>query len=197
MSASIVRHAHFFSTDSVGAGIFTAPSTSQKSFWYENQTVRRIGHRVRHVGSVHAQQAGTYRLTNTFTGPGKCLDIVNDGRNNQLNLAACGNYSGQQWVMTDRDAQGYQAMRTEFTGAGMCLDVVNDGRNDRLNMASCGNFTGQRWHAEPAGNGYVRLKTQFTGQNRCLDVVNDGPNDKVRMAPCGNFSGQLWKLDRN
>jgi hypothetical protein len=35
-------------------------------------------------------------MWNQFTGPGKCLDIVNDG-SGRVQLAACGNYSGQYW----------------------------------------------------------------------------------------------------
>jgi hypothetical protein len=36
------------------------------------------------------------RLWNQFTGPGKCLDIVNDG-SGRVQLASCGHYSGQYW----------------------------------------------------------------------------------------------------
>jgi hypothetical protein len=36
-------------------------------------------------------------LENAFTGPGKCLDIINDGTNNQRIMAHCGNFSGQAW----------------------------------------------------------------------------------------------------
>ena len=40
---------------------------------------------------------GPVRLRTNFTGPDKCLDIINDGQNNQPTMAACGNFSGQQW----------------------------------------------------------------------------------------------------
>jgi hypothetical protein len=36
-------------------------------------------------------------LRNSFTGSRKCLDIVNDGKNDKLRMANCGNYSGQFW----------------------------------------------------------------------------------------------------
>jgi len=39
----------------------------------------------------------SYRLQTQFTGNEKCLDIVNDGDNNKLTMADCGNYSGQLW----------------------------------------------------------------------------------------------------
>ena len=38
-------------------------------------------------------------LRTEFTGSGKCLDIVNDGTNNKLTMAPCGNYSGQLWLI--------------------------------------------------------------------------------------------------
>ena len=37
------------------------------------------------------------QLRTMFTGQNKCLDIVNDGKNNRLQMADCGNYSGQFW----------------------------------------------------------------------------------------------------
>jgi hypothetical protein len=40
---------------------------------------------------------GFHRLQTQFTGNNKCLDIVNDGKNNLLVMADCRNYSGQFW----------------------------------------------------------------------------------------------------
>jgi len=131
-------------------------------------------------------------LRNLFTGSASCLDIINDGQNDKLRLAHCGNFSGQHWFV-DRRSDGAFQLRTEFTGQGRCLDIINDGQNNRLHMAPCGNFTGQQWDVI-SENGNSRLKTRFTGPSRCLDVINDGQNDKVQMASCGNFSGQLWSL---
>jgi hypothetical protein len=37
------------------------------------------------------------RLRTQFTGQMKCLDIINDGQNNKLTMAACGNFTGQMW----------------------------------------------------------------------------------------------------
>ncbi|HEY6620669.1 MAG TPA: RICIN domain-containing protein [Steroidobacteraceae bacterium] len=88
---------------------------------------------------------GYWRLRTAFTGNGKCLDIVNDGTNRRLNMATCGHYTGQQWIIEPIGTSGYWRLRTAFTGSNKCLDVVNDGKNDRLNMATCGNYTGQRW----------------------------------------------------
>jgi len=38
-----------------------------------------------------------YRLTTQWQGDGKSLDVVNNGINNQLQLANTGNFSGQMW----------------------------------------------------------------------------------------------------
>ena len=129
-------------------------------------------------------------LRNRFTG--SCLDILNDGQNDKLRLAPCGNFSGQHWIVVQRSDGTFQ-LQTEFTGQGRCLDIINDGQNNRLHMAPCGNFTGQQWIIVSENNN-LRLKTSFTGPSNCLDVVNDGQNDRVQMATCGNFSGQLWSL---
>jgi hypothetical protein len=117
----------------------------------------------------------TYRLRTQFTGGDKCVDIVNDGENNKLIMAPCGNFSGQFWKVEHLRGSGYSRLQTEFTGSGKCLDIINDGKNDKLQMARCGNFTGQHWTIEPSKiPGYSRLRTEFTGQGKCLDIVNDG-----------------------
>ena len=85
----------------------------------------------------------SYRLQTQFTGNKKCLDIVNDGRNNELIMADCGNYSGQSWSI--KKTRGYYRLQTEFTGNKKCLDIVNDGDNNKLTMADCGNYSGQFW----------------------------------------------------
>ena len=83
-------------------------------------------------GSVaaHADE-GPFQLRTQFTGKGKCLDIVNDGRNNQLIMAPCGNYSGQMWTVSPRGTPGRPRLRTPFTGKAKCLDTANDGDRDR------------------------------------------------------------------
>src|SRR6185369_11755111 len=87
-----------------------------------------------------------YRLRTEFTGPGKCLDIVNDGKNDQLTMAPCGNFSGQHWTIEpSKSRAGHSRLRTEFTGSGKCLDIVNDGTNDQLTMAKCEDVSGQLW----------------------------------------------------
>src|SRR5262249_45747520 len=128
------------------------------------------------LGLSATDAASQQLLRNGFTG--SCLDILNDGQNDKLRLAACGNFSGQHWIIVRRP-DGTVQLQTEFTGQGRCLDIINNGgQNNRLRMAPCGNFTGQQWIIVSENNN-VRLKTNFTGPSNCLDVVNDGQNDRV------------------
>ena len=149
--------------------------------------------------SSSSNETFNYRLKTMFTGANKCLDIVNDGRNDRVTMADCGNFSGQYWKMATSDRHpGYTRLQTMFIGANKCLDIVNDGRNDRVTMADCGDFSGQYWKMVTSDRhpGYTRLQTIFTGTNKCLDIVNDGKNDRVTMANCGDFSGQYWKVNK-
>jgi hypothetical protein len=110
---------------------------------------------------AQAANAPPHRLRTQFTRAGKCLDIVNDGNNNTLTMAACGNFSGQMWTIKPTGTPGYSLLRTKFTGAGKCLDIVNDGNNNMLTMAACGNFSGQMWTIKPTGTpGYSWLRTK-------------------------------------
>lgn len=143
--------------------------------------------------AVYGQGTGNH-LTNEFTGTAKCLDIVNDGTNDKIQMADCGNFTGQAWRMV-KAGDGAVRLMTEFTGTAKCLDVINDGKNNLLHMDSCGDYSGQLWLVRKTNTpGQVRLKTEFTGENKCLDVVNDGRNNKLQMADCGNFSGQFWRV---
>jgi hypothetical protein len=51
------------------------------------------------VTEVNAQSPH-FRLQTLFTGADQCLDIVNDGANDQLTMAPCGNVSGQLWNLS-------------------------------------------------------------------------------------------------
>jgi hypothetical protein len=84
------------------------------------------------------------RLRTRFTGADMCLDVVNDGTNDQVHMAPCANVTGQQWHM-DQTGPG-QSLRlwNQFTGPGKCLDIVNDG-SGRVQLASCGDYSGQYW----------------------------------------------------
>jgi hypothetical protein len=92
-------------------------------------------------------QSGSYdTLSTLFTGKDKCLDVVNDGTNNQLIMANCGKFTGQYWKVSSskRHPDTYR-LTNLFTGKDKCLDIVNDGNNNRITMAPCGDFSGQYW----------------------------------------------------
>jgi hypothetical protein len=97
------------------------------------------------ASSVASAAQSYYSLKTNFTGSGNCLDVVNDGTNNKLQMADCGNFSGQSWSAGASNVKGYVRLRNQFTGSKKCLDVVNDGTNNQLQMADCGNFSGQNW----------------------------------------------------
>ena len=46
------------------------------------------------------QVNGWYRITSWWQGEVRSIDIVNDGINNRLRMAASGNFSGQFWKLT-------------------------------------------------------------------------------------------------
>jgi len=56
------------------------------------------------------------RLQTLFTGNKKCLDIINDGNNNRLTMADCGNYSGQLWSIKSSGNGTFYRLQTQFTG---------------------------------------------------------------------------------
>lgn len=147
----------------------------------------------------HAQGVPTfdqnkfYRFTTKFTGMGKSLDVINDGKNNQVHLAKTGNFTGQAWKITPV-GNGLFRLTTQFQGAGKSLDVVNDGKNNRVHLANTGEYSGQFWKITPLGNGFYRLTSQWQGPGKSLDVVNDGKNNQVILDKTGNYTGQMWRI---
>lgn len=140
-------------------------------------------------------ESGYYRLTTQWQGEGKALDVINDGANNKLQLAATGNFSGQFWKIT-AVGDGYFRLTTQWLGEAKALDVVNDGVNNKLHLAETKNVSGQFWKITSLGNGYYRLTTKWLGDGKSLDVINDGANNKLQLAATGDFSGQFWKIEK-
>lgn len=134
-----------------------------------------------------------YRLTTQWQGEGKSLDVVNDGKNNQIQLANTGNFSGQYWKITPLK-NGYYRLTTQWQGEGKSLDVINDGINNKLHMAKTTEVSGQYWKITALDNGYYRLSTLWQGEGKSLDVLNDGKNQQLQLAKTGDFSGQYWKI---
>lgn len=135
-----------------------------------------------------------YRLTTQFTGPGKSLDVINDANDDQLQLAANGNYLGQSWRIVKMN-NGYYRLTNEFQGATKSLDIVNSGKLNQLRLASTGRYSGQYWRIEKLPNGYYRLTTKFQGEGKSLDVVNDANDNKLQLATTGPYTGQFWKIE--
>lgn len=54
------------------------------------------------TATIHTQSfdGKYYRLTTKLQGDDKSLDIVNDGKNDKLQLAKTGNFGGQVWKIT-------------------------------------------------------------------------------------------------
>jgi hypothetical protein len=142
------------------------------------------------------------QLRNTLTGADNCLDIIENGKNNRLTMAKCGNTAGQRWSMTasETNPKSYR-LQTPFTGKDKCLNIVNDGENNKLTMAKCSKVAGQLWKITPSkttpGNsGYYFVTNQLTGASNCLNVINNGRNNKLTMAKCDNISGQSWNITK-
>ena len=142
------------------------------------------------------------RLRNTLTGSGYCLDIINDGDNNKLTMARCGNVSGQRWSLTasEINPQAYR-LQTPFTGTDNCLNITNDGKNNKLMMAKCNDIPEQRWSiipskSNPGYSGYSSLRNELAGADKCLNIINDGRNNKLTMAKCSNVAGQSWRITK-
>ena len=136
-----------------------------------------------------------YRLTTGWQGPGKSLDVINDGKNNKLHLAKTGGYTGQFWKLSPI-GNGFYRLTTAWQGEDKSLDVVNDGVNNKLQLANTGNYSGQFWKIVPINKDFYRLTTAWQGTGKSLDVINDGVNNKLQLAKTGNYSGQYWKLEK-
>lgn len=134
-----------------------------------------------------------YRLTTLWQGEGMSLDILSDGKaNNVPILAKTGNYDGQLWKLTP-EAHGFYRLTTQWRGTSLSLASTAGNRPLLVNSAD---VPEQRWKLNPEPNGIYRLTTQAQGDALSLDIVNDGvDNNTPTLAKTGcNASGQLWKV---
>ncbi len=136
-----------------------------------------------------------YRITNFWQGEKKSLDIINDGKQNNLpRLTASDNVSGQSWKIVPLGG-GYYKLYTQWQGPTRVLDVINDGKNNTLQLSKDGGYSGQFWKITPGENGYFRLTSMWQGESKSIDIVNDGKNNNEPvLANTGSFSGQYWKI---
>ncbi|HEX8705903.1 MAG TPA: hypothetical protein VF815_44115 [Myxococcaceae bacterium] len=134
-----------------------------------------------------------YRLTTLWQGEGMSLDILHDGKaNNVPLLARTGNYTGQLWKLTP-EANGFYRLTTQWRGTSLSLANAAGNRPLLVNSAD---VPEQRWKLIAEPNGIYRLTTQAQGDALSLDIVNDGrANNIPTLSKTGcNDSGQLWKV---
>lgn len=146
-----------------------------------------------HVAVSQGFGNGYYRITNRSIGDSTSLDVINDGANNKLQLAASGPQTGQFWKITPV-GNGYFRLTTKWLGESRSLDIVPDGANNKLRLADTGDFSGQFWKLTPAADGFYRLTTMWQGEARSLAVVTDGSVIKLQLENTVDKAEQLWKV---
>jgi hypothetical protein len=133
-----------------------------------------------------------YRLTTQWRGDDMSLDILYDGKSNNVPiLARTRNVDGQMWKLTPV-ANGAYRLTTQWRGEGLSLAITAGNRPLLVNSVTAPE---QAWKLTPLGNGFYRMTTQAQGDGMSLDIVNDGGANNIPiLAKTGNFSGQMWKV---
>lgn len=130
-----------------------------------------------------------YRLTTVWQGEGMSLDILGDGKaDNVPILARTRGVTGQFWKLTP-EANGFYRLTTQWRGTS--LSLANTAGNRPLLVKSAA-VPEQRWKLVPQPNGIYRLTTQAQGDALSLGIVND--NNPILAKTDRNDSGQLWKV---
>ena len=94
------------------------------------------------TGAAHARSS---HLWNDGVGSGQCLDVVNDGVNDQVRMASCADVTGQYWALSRLRGPGRTFQLTNrFTGPSRCLEAAAEG----LRVRSCDRSPGQHWGSE-------------------------------------------------
>ncbi len=140
-----------------------------------------------------------YRLQTQFQGPGKALDVINDGVNNdRLHMVDVGPYSGQYWRLTPvQGFPGAYRISSLWQGENLPIDIINGGPNDNEPiLAPFGSTNGQFWwmyEILPQAPGHYWMTTGFRGPNMALEGAAINGN-QPRLDPRGLFSGQAWRF---
>ena len=108
--------------------------------------LRKLSGQLWKIEQINFTENAPYRLTTNWHGPGKSLDIINDGNNNKVILANSGNFSGQFWLIND-EGNGFYRLVSVWQN-NKCLDVINDGVNNKVEVKQIGNYSGQLWKIE-------------------------------------------------
>lgn len=132
-----------------------------------------------------------YRLTNSWMGEGRSLDVHPDGM--QIMMAPSGNFLGQHWRFEKLD-EGVYRLHNMWQRDHRALDIINDGKNNRLASALTGEYSGQVWIVQPLDDGYFRFINGWQ-QEKALDCDSDKEGWGAYLNPIGNYSGQLWRVE--
>lgn len=134
-----------------------------------------------------------YRLSNQSIGASKSLDVINDGKNNLLQLASTGQYSGQYWKI-EKTANSFYRLTNQWQGRDKSLDIVNDHLDNKVQLADTGNYSGQLWRIAKLENGSYRLTTQFQGAGKSLGVDDRGNSIRLQLFSSRDNPGQYWQI---
>lgn len=125
---------------------------------------------------------------------GEAIDIINDGKNNQLQLAKIANVSGQNWKFTLKSNNFYY-LSCQWQGQEKVLDVVNDASDDKLILSQIGNYSGQFWKFEKHSSGKYYLSSSWLGTEKVLTAVSIGGKNQLRLqAKTATNLNQLWSI---
>lgn len=88
---------------------------------------------------ITSNPAGGARLTNTFTGKLRCLDVAGDG---SLYMDTCGQQIGQRWNI---EAVPFGVRVTNVFMPGRCLDTLSGNGMTLAVLTPCNNSQSQTW----------------------------------------------------
>lgn len=162
---------------------------------------------VSQVWKIYSNGDGTFRITSLWLGTDKSWDVVNDGSNNQIILAATAGFAGQFWQFTpqpkpavvvakpDIDTESFYRI-TNGWQRDKSLAVANDEMHtDHPMILPTEDNSNQYWKFTLGDNGYYRITNQQYLDGMSLDIINDGTNNnRMALTPFNNYSGQYWKL---
>jgi hypothetical protein len=78
------------------------------------------------LGGTSAAYAASSHLWNDGMGSGQCLDVVNDGVNEQVRMASCAEVSGQHGELSRLRGPGQAFQLTNrFPGPSRCLEATS------------------------------------------------------------------------
>lgn len=107
-----------------------------------------VGSSAAHIWRLKDTKNGFYQLVNPSATDGGHLDVVNDGRNNDLNFTT-GVYSGAAWKI-EPAGNGYFRILNNWQN-GKSLDCDSDKKGPWAGLNTTGNYSGQFWKISEVG----------------------------------------------